>query len=411
MSDQTNRPPPAPRQLTRRMDRKMIAGVAAGLGDYFALDPILIRLAFVVLALAGGAGVLLYIVAWVLMPAAAPSARPPGWLDPTRSDRGGGRSLRGVPAWVGAGLLLLGALLLVSHAAAFANGAVIWGVLLIAVGVLLWWQDTERSRAAQIQPVGEAAAAGPTDPIAEATLTLPAARWAPPAARRRSSQLGWLTLGSAVLAVGVAELLRRSGFVDVSSRELFAIPFTAFGLGLLAGAWVGRARWLVVPAILLAPFMLAASLLTVPLQGPSGARGFAPTSVAAVAPTYRMSVGQLAVDLTGLPRSHAAGTVTASIGIGRLAVYVPRGRPVHVDAGVDAGQVVVFGVPYPGGGLDQRVDRTFEPAGSERVGSGVLDLNLRAGFGLIQVIGGPPPAHIHVGPFPPPVVPSPPPIP
>src|SRR5580765_3420747 len=61
-------PPPA-RRLTRRTDQKVIAGVAAGLGEYFNVDPILFRVGFIVLALLGGAGVLIYALGWWLLPA------------------------------------------------------------------------------------------------------------------------------------------------------------------------------------------------------------------------------------------------------------------------------------------------------------------------------------------------------
>jgi phage shock protein PspC (stress-responsive transcriptional regulator) len=53
----------------RRSSNKMIAGVAAGVAEYFNLDPALVRLVFVLLTLAGGPGLLLYIVLWIVMPA------------------------------------------------------------------------------------------------------------------------------------------------------------------------------------------------------------------------------------------------------------------------------------------------------------------------------------------------------
>ena len=45
----------------------MVAGVAGGLAEYFNVDPTLIRLLFVVMSLAGGPGLLLYIILWVVM--------------------------------------------------------------------------------------------------------------------------------------------------------------------------------------------------------------------------------------------------------------------------------------------------------------------------------------------------------
>lgn len=46
----------------------MLGGVAAGLGDYFAVDPTLVRIIFVVSLFLGGAGVLAYIILWIITP-------------------------------------------------------------------------------------------------------------------------------------------------------------------------------------------------------------------------------------------------------------------------------------------------------------------------------------------------------
>jgi len=51
-------------------DRK-IAGVCGGLGEFFDLDPVLFRVAFVVLAVVGGLGILLYMVLWLVVPGSA----------------------------------------------------------------------------------------------------------------------------------------------------------------------------------------------------------------------------------------------------------------------------------------------------------------------------------------------------
>jgi len=55
-------------------DRK-IAGVCGGLGEYFELDPVLFRAAFVVLAFAGGLGILLYLALWLVVPGPDPAPR------------------------------------------------------------------------------------------------------------------------------------------------------------------------------------------------------------------------------------------------------------------------------------------------------------------------------------------------
>ena len=46
----------------------MLGGVAAGFGQYLDVDPVLVRLAFVVLCFANGIGLLLYLVGWVIIP-------------------------------------------------------------------------------------------------------------------------------------------------------------------------------------------------------------------------------------------------------------------------------------------------------------------------------------------------------
>lgn len=56
------------RQLRRSRNNRIIAGVCGGLGEYFELDPVIIRLLLVVATLMGGSGIILYLVAWVLIP-------------------------------------------------------------------------------------------------------------------------------------------------------------------------------------------------------------------------------------------------------------------------------------------------------------------------------------------------------
>lgn len=56
------------KKLVRKTDGKMIAGVAAGIADYFDVDVTLIRVIIVVTAIMGGFGLILYIVMWILVP-------------------------------------------------------------------------------------------------------------------------------------------------------------------------------------------------------------------------------------------------------------------------------------------------------------------------------------------------------
>lgn len=56
------------RPLRRSLEGRMVGGVAVGLADYLDVDVVVVRVLFVVLALAGGLGVPLYVAAWLLVP-------------------------------------------------------------------------------------------------------------------------------------------------------------------------------------------------------------------------------------------------------------------------------------------------------------------------------------------------------
>ncbi len=69
------------RQLTRDTQRGVFGGVAAGFGEYLEVDPVLVRLGFVLLAFVHGLGVLFYLACWVVVPRrdrlASSAAAPP----------------------------------------------------------------------------------------------------------------------------------------------------------------------------------------------------------------------------------------------------------------------------------------------------------------------------------------------
>lgn len=76
-----------PRRVYRSTENRMLGGVAGGLGEYLAIDPVLIRIAFVALAFTG-VGVLAYVIAWIAIPEepqgheAGPSTGPAGLTTP-----------------------------------------------------------------------------------------------------------------------------------------------------------------------------------------------------------------------------------------------------------------------------------------------------------------------------------------
>lgn len=64
----SNIPQTPPRRLTLSSSDRKIGGVCGGIAEYFSIDPTLVRVITVVLALCFGGGLLAYLLAWVIMP-------------------------------------------------------------------------------------------------------------------------------------------------------------------------------------------------------------------------------------------------------------------------------------------------------------------------------------------------------
>lgn len=115
MQDQ---PSSEPRRLTRSANRQL-GGVCGGIADYFAVDPTLVRIGFVLLALLslGGGALVAYAVLWVIMPAPSLGASPAS---------GGSRA---------SGAMLLGIVLVLA------------GVSIAFYGIsFLWWMTSTMFR-------------------------------------------------------------------------------------------------------------------------------------------------------------------------------------------------------------------------------------------------------------------------
>lgn len=124
---------PATRLLRRSREDRVIAGVCGGLGRYLGVDPVLLRIAFVVLTATGGAGVLLYVLALVVIPdqqehedlGPAPEARGDLWM------------------YVGVGLIALGSVMLVDQLLPWFD-RVMAPLVLIAVGIGILYRGMQR---------------------------------------------------------------------------------------------------------------------------------------------------------------------------------------------------------------------------------------------------------------------------
>jgi hypothetical protein len=206
-----------------------------------------------------------------------------------------------------------------------------------------------------------------------------------------------MTLGVALLAVGFAAVLDQWTSIDMTVGRYLALVLLVLGGGLVVGAWLGRARWLIVLGILLIPFVMAASLISVPLTGGSGARSIRPATVSEIQPSYRLVAGELRIDLSRTDLTGQSVPVIASVAFGRLVVVVPETVTVVIHARVGAGVILVSSdPPHP---LDREVDgvnATFDTTyeGSPGAGGGAdsVTLDLGVAYGVINVYRTNPPS-------------------
>jgi phage shock protein C len=122
-------PPQAERRLVRSTDDRVIAGLCGGLGRYLGVDPVILRIAAVLLVFAGGAGIVLYVIGWVAIPEEGETA---SGTEPPLAERTGGAVALGL-IFVGLGAIFLADELWPN----FLSWRYVWPIALIVVGVVV----------------------------------------------------------------------------------------------------------------------------------------------------------------------------------------------------------------------------------------------------------------------------------
>ena len=361
------------RLLRRRTSDRVLGGVAGGLGDYFNIDPLLVRIGFVGLMIFGGAGLVLYVVAWLLIPADGHD---------TSNVEGFFARLGLTPQRLGWIALAVVGLILISNmpvggpldgsGSVFIgplpgmNPAALWALAIIVVGIVLL-------RRRESAPATAAAPAISAQPIAVAAQTVVKA---PP---RPRSPLAWYAYGALLLGIGLLALVGQVGHVAVAPGQFFGAALAILGIGLVVGAWWGRARILILLALLLMPLAVAASFVTAPLEGGIGDRYYAPVTVAEVRSEYRSLGGRLSLDLTGLQTGPRIIRISASVAVGQLMVRLPEGASVEIRSRVGAGDSFVLGSSQDVG---TSLDNVFMRHGLDQP---TFILDLQAGIGEVYV--------------------------
>jgi phage shock protein PspC (stress-responsive transcriptional regulator) len=329
---------PEPRRLLRSRSNRVIGGVAGGLGNYFKVDPILFRIGAIALALVGGAGVLLYLAALVLIPSepADATAQPP--------PEGRNRGLT---------IAVVVLLLVVAWPFLLGGGFIAAGILfplafLVATGVLVWWIVS-----------GE----GPSGDAGDI-------------ARRAALGIGVLIL-CGVIAIGSAWAAAAGGGVVV------AVLVIASGLAILAGAFLKPVRWLILPALTVALAAGAVSAADIDLDGGVGDETYRPASAIDLQDKYQLGIGDLEVDLRDTDLPSGDRPLAIDLGVGEARLIVPEDVCVATDANVGVGQVDFF--DRGSGGVD--VNFVEEP--DARPETTRLLVNADVGLGRLSVVHDP----------------------
>ena len=426
-SPSRNTPPPPPPSsrppLRRRTDDRMIAGVASGAARTLGVETSVVRILFVVALFVGGLGVPLYLAGWLLIPEEGSDEAVVS--DVVKS--------RGAQFWIGIVLLVIGVLALADQARVV-TGDLAWPLVLIGIGIVLWRSsreedgnedpsrpqppppsspptptsssttgDTPPSNTdnSDAGPAGGGPASAPPDPSNTATAVIPTTErggegpppppdHAPPAARpapqesaprRHRSMLGRITLGLALIVVGLLWLGDQADLLDLAFRDGVATMLGIVGLGLIVGAWLGRARGLIVVGLLLVPIVVVSSALRgtgVDLTAGIGDRVYVPGPLDELPEHYDLAAGQLVLDLTELELGDEPVEIAARVGAGQLEVIVPDDAAVDIEANVAMGEIDILGEGPSGAGLDHSYARTGER------GSILLDLDVSLGEIVVE---------------------------
>lgn len=310
---------------------RIFGGVAAAVADGLGFDALWVRIGFVLLALAGGIGLVVYGALWLVIVAA------PEWGYRGLALAGGAILVAGLP-------IILGGFSLDSPLVLF--------IVLGGLALALW----------QPRP-----ATPPEVAVSKRSATVPtmfSPRRRPPAPRREPSPLGSITLGCAMVVAAGGALIDLANGGRLHPEQWLGAAAIVCGVGLLVGTVRGHARWLIVPAIAL-----------VGLGGLSGEMA-------------KLDIG--AGDMTGerwiWVDSTTTGPITARTGLGTVQITISEAptAQLRVDARVAIGTITIStnddvavdvfrrGMPVTRIG---RADGTADVTVDARVGIGRIDLD------------------------------------
>jgi phage shock protein PspC (stress-responsive transcriptional regulator) len=320
-------------RLRRSRDDRKVAGVAAGIARHLDIDPLLVRVAFVVLTFFGGGGLILYAVCWLFVP-----------------EEGTADTVIRVDEGIRTAALIIGGVVAIASVVGDTVGGPGFPWPPLAIGLILIVVLAGKNA---VKPGGpphpwlRGTPAGPPPPP-EPGATYSAYRSPAPAYRRpvdprkRGPLLFPFTLGLAALGLGTLATLDLAG-VDIIPSAYPATVLGITGLMLLVGAFYGRAGGLILVGLLAAG---ATAVTSVADSVEVGQERPVLQQASDLKPSYDLGVGEIRIDLTDIRDLDALDerTLDLEVGVGHILVIVPKdGLNVEARGTIDAGEVAMFG--------------------------------------------------------------------
>lgn len=399
----------------------MVAGVAGGLADRWGVPAWLVRLPFGFAAFLDGLIVwnafddenafepgifgvrprfaalaigltLIYLALWVFVPSAevgtsaASRSMRRFAVAPIRRMR---ERYPGLRSWPGLLLLAIGGALLADQLGIW-NPNVAFAFALIALGIVVYRRPSSAVTPVTGSTVGDAP---PPTPTGDPSVTAPVV----PRSRHERSPLGWISFGLALLAVCVAGIAMQSRIANGSApygsaRALFdrvatvpAIGVLVLGIGMVVGSVVGRARWLVAPALLLSAAMLLGSVIRLPLEGRFGDTALYVRSDSQLGQSYSSAAGKYFLDLTKyVGRGDIRRwSISATTAFGDVQIVLPYDASYRVTGYTGLGSLSI--APCAGGSDDGIEVAARAKVRSEVRGGPSFVIHVESGIGDVWV--------------------------
>jgi phage shock protein PspC (stress-responsive transcriptional regulator) len=328
--------------MKRSSDDRLLGGVCAGAARHLNIDPVIVRVIIAVLTFVGGAGVIVYAAAWLVLPTDDDDSLAARWFKLDKNEE----QIRTI--------VLVGAAALAIISAVSSHGSIWWGLAWVIIPVAaLYYLFVVRSRRWVRRPDDTDAEAF-TDTTAgysalgdeiSADVTAKIDRKIAEKVRRarepKSKALVLLTLSSIVIGLAITRICADlNDGAPWTTYVAVALGITA--VGLLVGTFFGYGGPLIALGIVLGITLALGSALP---SAQIGQEESAPLTSSAVQHEYKHGIGNLGLDLSRVdqPKDLLGRTIVLKSGIGQTVVTVPEGLNVKVVSHLRVGQILVFG--------------------------------------------------------------------